>query len=155
MAVNEPFNVAIIGHSFVRRMATYAHSCQSAKLGLDERFFNVTFIARGGLKVHQLYPLSHKIVHASGDVVFLEIGTHDLTTNGAVDVGDNVLAFANYLTVIGEDRKVVISHMYLWGASTSAYYVDGDFNNRVFHYCHFGFAHDGYCELFCCNCLSC
>ena len=115
-------------------MATYAHSCQSANLGLDESFFNVTLIARGGLKVHQLYPLSHEIMHSSRDVVFLEIGTNDLTTNGAVEVGDNVLAFANYLTVMGEIRKVVIYQMYFRDANTSAYYVDGDYNNRVFQY---------------------
>ena len=101
MAVYEPFNVAIVGHSFVRRMATYAHSSQSANLGLDERAFNVSFIARGGLKVHQLYPLSHEIVHASRDVVFLEIGTNDLTTNRAVEVGDNVLAFCQLLNCHG------------------------------------------------------
>ena len=47
MAVFEPFNVAIVGHSFVRRMATYAHSSQSVNLGLDDRVFNVSFIARG------------------------------------------------------------------------------------------------------------
>ena len=97
-------------------------------------FSTFLLLHEGDLKVHQLYPLSHEIVHASQDVVFLEIDTNDLTTNGAVEVGDNVLAFANYLTVMGDVRKVVISQMYFRDANTSAYYVDGDFNNRVFQY---------------------
>ena len=35
---------------------------------------------------------------------------------------------------MGDVRKVVISQMYFRDANTSAYYVDGDFNNRVFQY---------------------
>ena len=50
MAVNVPFNVSIVGHSFVRRMATYVsyeHNYRSANLDLDESQYHVTFIARG------------------------------------------------------------------------------------------------------------
>ena len=55
--------------------------------------------------------------------MFLEIGTNDLTTNVAVEVGDNVLAFANYLTVMGEVRKVVVSQMYFRDANSTNYHA--------------------------------
>ena len=103
-------NVAVAGHSFVRRLATFSLAHRSLNLDLDERY-QVTFISRGGLKVQQLYSLTQDIVSANRDVVFLDIGTNDLANSTSVDVGDKVLAFASYLTVMAEVRSVVISHV--------------------------------------------
>ena len=126
-------NVAVAGHSFVRRLATFSLAHRSLNLDLDERY-QVTFISRGGLKVQQLYSLTQDIVSASRDVVFLDIGTNDLANSTSVDVGDKVLAFASYLTVMAEVRSVVISHMFYRDSALSLYPVDDDFNTRVFLY---------------------
>jgi len=80
-------NIAVVGHSFVRRLATFSLAHRSMNLDLDERY-QVTFISRGGLQLHQLYMLTWDIVNASRDVVFIDIGTNDLATTTCVDVGD-------------------------------------------------------------------
>ena len=61
----EKVQVGIVGHSFVRRLANYALLRRSMNLNLDHERFEVTFVARGGLKVQQLYTLTHDIVNAS------------------------------------------------------------------------------------------
>ena len=127
------FNVAVVGHSFVSRLATFSLVHRSMNLDLDQRY-QVTFISRGGLKVQQLYSLTQDIVSASRDVIYLEIGTNDLANSTSVDVGDEVLAFASYLTVMAEVRSVVISQMFYRDSTISMYPVDDDFNDRVFLY---------------------
>ena len=74
-------NVAVAGHSFVRRLATFSLAHRSMNLDLDE-WFQVTFISREGLN-----SLTQDIVSASRDVVFLAIGTNDLANSTSVDVG--------------------------------------------------------------------
>ena len=90
-------NIAVVGHSFVRR-GTFSLAHRFMNFDLDEQY-QVTFISRGGLQLHQLYMLTWDIVNASRDVVFIDIGTNDLATTTCVDVGDEVLAFTSYLTV--------------------------------------------------------
>ena len=51
----EYLQVGIVGHSFVRILASYALENCSMNLDLDPEHFNVTFVARDGLLVEHLY----------------------------------------------------------------------------------------------------
>ena len=66
----EGVKVAIVGHSFVHRLANYALLQRSMNLDLDPERFEVTFVARGGLKVQQFYALTHDIVNVSRGIIF-------------------------------------------------------------------------------------
>ena len=128
----ERVKVGIVGHSFVRRLANYALLRRSMNLDLDPERFEVTFVARGGLKVQQLYPLTHDIVNASRDIIFIDIGGNDISSADPVEVGDRVLAYENYLTIMADVRKVVISQMYFRDPSKTV--VCQEFNYKVFLY---------------------
>ena len=98
-------------------------------LDLDPELFQVAFVARGGLKVEGLYSLTQDIVRVSEDIIFLDIGTNDIANTDPIELGDRVLAFANFITVMAGVRRVVISQMYFRNASQSAYYICSDFND--------------------------
>ena len=51
-----------------------------------------------------------------------------------VEVGDSVLAFANYLTIMADVRKVVISQMYHRDPRKTVYCVCKEFDDKVFLY---------------------
>ena len=125
----EGVKVGVVGHSFVRRLANYALVHRSMNLDLDPECFQVAFGARGGLKVEVLYSLMQYIVRVSKDINFLDIGTNDVANTDPIDLGDSVLAFANF--IMAGVRRVVISQMYFRNASQSAYYICSDFNDRV------------------------
>ena len=59
--------------------------------------------------MQQLYTLTHDIVNAS---IFIDIGVNDISSTDPVAVGDRVLAYANYLTIMADVRKVVIYQMF-------------------------------------------
>ena len=121
----ERVKIGIVGHSFVCRPANYALLQRSMNLDLKTKRFEVTFVARGRLKVQQLSTLTHNILKASRDVIFLDIGSNDIS------VGDIVQVLTNYLTVMARVCKVVISQMYY---SKSVYYICNEFNDKVFLY---------------------
>ena len=59
-----------------------------------------------------LYSLTQDIVRVSEDIIFLDIGTNDVANMDPIELGDSVLAFANFITVMAGVRQVVISQMY-------------------------------------------
>ena len=126
------FDVKVFGHSFVRRLAHYVVEHRSLDFDLDADKFNVTFVARGGLKVKQLFSLTQDVV--GSDIVFLDIGTNDISVVDPVALGDSVLAYASYLTVMATVQRVIISQMVFRNASQSRYAVREDFNERVVRY---------------------
>ena len=138
--------VGVCGHSFVRQLANYALVHRSMNLDLDPELFQVAFVARGGLKVEGLYSLTQDIVRVSEDIIFLDIGTNDITNTDPIELGDRVLAFANFITVMAGVRRVVISQMYFRNASQSAYYICSDFNDRVRAYNQYMFQATKYFE---------
>ena len=88
---------------------------------------------QGGLIVPRLHELTHDIVRANIALVFLEIAANDiLTKTSVVELGDNVLAFANFFTAMADVRQVVISQMYFRDGDVSAFPVEADFNDRVY-----------------------
>ena len=127
----ECVKVGVVGHSFVRRLANYALVHCSMNLDLDPGHFQVAFVARGGLRVEGLYSLTQDIVRVSEDVIFLDIGTNDVANTDPIVLGDSVLAFTNFITVMASVFRVVISQMYFGNASQSAYCICSDFNYRV------------------------
>ena len=62
--------------------------------------------------MQQLYTLTHDIVNASRYIIFIDIGGNDISSTDPVAVGDRVLAYANYLTIMADVRKVVIYQMF-------------------------------------------
>ncbi|KAK2172752.1 hypothetical protein NP493_933g01007 [Ridgeia piscesae] len=53
------------------------------------------------------------------DIVFLDIGTNDISVVDPVALGDSVLAYASYLTVMATVQRVIISQMVFRNASQS------------------------------------
>ena len=94
----EGVKVGVVGHSFVRRLANYALVHHSMNLDLDPERFQVAFVARGGLKVEGLYSLTQDIVRVSEYIIFLDIGTNDIANTDPIELGDRVLAFANFIS---------------------------------------------------------
>ena len=115
--------IGIVSHSFVHRPAKYALLQRSVNVDLNPERFEVTFVAWGGLKVQQLYTLTHDILNAIRDVIFLDIGCNNISSADPIEVGNSVLAFANYLTVMAEVHKVIISQTYYRDTSKSNYYI--------------------------------
>ena len=58
-----------------KSLAHYVVEHRSLGFDLDVERFNVTFVARGGLKVKQLFLLTQDVV--GSDIMFLDIGTND------------------------------------------------------------------------------
>ena len=126
------FEVKVLGHSFVRRLALYSVENKSLHFNLDDDKFNVTFVARGGLKVSQLYSFATKV--ANSDIVFLEVGTNDISEVDPMVLGDRVLAYATYLGVMAAVQRVVVSQMFFRSAELSRFSLREDFNDRVVDY---------------------
>ena len=117
------FEVKVLGYSFVRRLALYSVEHKSLHFNLNEDRFHVTFIARGGLKVPQLYSFATGVV--GSDVVFLDVGTNDIS-----DVDPN----ATYLGVMAGVQRVVVSQMFFRSAEQPRFFLREDFNDRVVVY---------------------
>ena len=126
------FEVKVLGHSFVRRLALYSVENKSLNFNLDDDQFNVTFVARGGLKVPQLYSFATNVVNS--DIVFLEVGTNDISEVDPMILGDRVLAYATYLGVMATVQRVVVSQMFFRNAEQSRFSLREDFNDRVVDY---------------------
>ena len=84
------------------------------------------------MKVKQLFSLTQDVV--GSDIVFLDMGTNDISVVEPVVLADRVLAYASYLTVMAAVRRVIISQMVFRNASQSRYAVREDFNERVVTY---------------------
>ena len=81
---------------------------------------NVTFFSKGGLTVPRLHEFTHAIVRENIDLVFLEIAANDITSETSVgELGDSVLALANFLTAMTDVRHVIISQMYFRDGAAS------------------------------------
>ena len=59
------FEVKVLGHSFVHHLALYSVEHKSLNFNLDEDKFQVTFVARGGLKVPQMYSFTTEVMLTS------------------------------------------------------------------------------------------
>ena len=68
------------------------------------------------------------------DIVILDIGTNDSSVVDPVALGDSVLTYASYLTVMAAVRRVIISQMVFRNASQSRHAVREDFSERVVEY---------------------
>ena len=132
IALAAMFEVKVLGHSFVRRLALYSVEHKSLHFNLDEDKFHVTFVARGGLKVPQLYSFATDVV--GSDVVFRDVGTNDISDVDPTILGDRVLAYATYLGVMAGVQRVVVSQMFFRSAEQSRFFLREDFNDRVVVY---------------------
>ena len=92
IALAAMLNVKILGHSFVRRLVLYSVEHKSLHFNIDEDKFHVTFVAKGGLKAPQLYSFATDVV--GSDVVFLDVGTNDISDVDPKILGDRMLAYA-------------------------------------------------------------
>ena len=72
-------NLLIVGHSFVRRLANYALSAGEMNMNLNEGDCAVTFMGKGGMSVHQLRSHFDEIVSRGPNVLYVEIGTIDIS----------------------------------------------------------------------------
>ena len=78
---HRPANVMVVGHSFVKRLSNFLNITFGFynNLNMDYNICNVSWIARGGMKVIDMYNNHlHEIADLNIDVVFVDIGCNDL-----------------------------------------------------------------------------
>ncbi|KAK3108363.1 hypothetical protein FSP39_006411 [Pinctada imbricata] len=97
MAVS-PVRVAIIGHSFIRRLREYAEKCNIKNLNLDSHF-SVSMRGKGGLCLkHLSYDASILRFVSSPDICFLQLGENDIQSNSVpLKIATDIIAIANFL----------------------------------------------------------
>ena len=104
-------NLLIVGHSFVRRLANYALSGEEMNMNLNEEDCAVTFMGKGGMSVHQFRSHFDEIVSRGPDVLYVEIGTIDISGRDPLDLADEVFELARSFSARGV-RRVVIAQIF-------------------------------------------
>ena len=104
-------NVLIVGHYFVRRLANYALSAGEMNMNLNEGDCAVTFMGKGGMSVHQLRSHFDEIVSRCPDVLYVEIGTLDISGRDPLELADEVFELARSFSA-RVVRRVVIAQIF-------------------------------------------
>ena len=100
-------NLLIVGHSFVRRLANYALSAREMNMNLNEGDCVITFIGKCGMSVHKLPSHFGEIVSRGPDVLYVEIGTIDISGRDPLDLADEVFELARSFSARGVRRVVI------------------------------------------------
>ena len=109
MADNGVVSILLVGHSFIRRLANYALSTESLNMGLSKGDCKITFVGRGGMTVPRLRGKAVEILTSCRpDVIFLEIGTNDISTADPLRLAADLFELAQWFIARGV-RRVVIS----------------------------------------------
>ena len=136
MADNDVLSILLVGHSFIRRLANYALSTDSLNMGLSKGDCKITFVGRGGMTVPRLRGKAVQfLTSCRPDVIFLEIGTNDLSTADPLRLAADVFELAQWLVSRGV-RRVVISQIFFRVIANGRrdVRVAADFNERVVAY---------------------
>ena len=105
-------NLLLVGHSLVRRLGNYALSAGEMNMNLNEGDCAVSFIGKGGMSVHQLRSHFDEIVSRGPDVLYVEIGTIDISGRDPLDLADEVFELARSFSARGV-RRVVIAQIFV------------------------------------------
>ena len=100
-------NVLIVGHSFVRRLATYALSVGELNMRLNRGDCSVTFISRGGMSLPQLRSRFDDIVSRAPHVLYIEIGCIDISGQDPLSLATEVFELARSFSACGVCRVVI------------------------------------------------
>ena len=79
------------------------YSVEQKSLNFNKDKFQVTFVARGGLKVPLLYSFATDVVN--NDVLFLEVGTNDISNVDPMVLRDHVFTYTTYLGVMAAVQR--------------------------------------------------
>ena len=100
-------------------------------MNLNEGDCAVTFIGKGGMSVHQLRSHCDEIVSRGPDVLYVEIGTIDISGGDPLDLADEVFELAKSFSARGV-RRVVIAQIFIRNLAIGR--VAPNFNERVVAY---------------------
>lgn len=91
--------VGVIGHSYVKRLERFSLQHPVYKsLCLYEDVYKVCFRSQGGLTIRGLANSPKLCTFTSVPILcFLDIGGNDATTRAALDIAQDIVAYANYL----------------------------------------------------------
>lgn len=91
--------VEVIGHSYVKRLKRFSLQHPVYKsLCLYEDVYKVCFRSQGGLTIRGLANSPKLCTFTSVPILcFLDIGGNDATTRAALDIAQDIVAYANYL----------------------------------------------------------
>ena len=81
-------------------------------MNLNEGDCAVSFIGKGGMSVHQLRSHFDEIVSRGPDVLYVEIGTIDVSGRDPLDLTDEVFELARSFSARGV-RRVVIAQIFV------------------------------------------
>lgn len=91
--------VGVIGHSYVKRLERFSLQHPVYKnLCLNKDVYKVCFRSQGGLTIRGLTNSPKLCTFTSVPILgFLDIGGNDATTRAALDIAQDIVAYANYL----------------------------------------------------------
>lgn len=111
-------NVVLFGHSFIRRLGRFADSCDKYyNLRLDNKEFNVSFRAQGGLTFKRLFRNreTSRLVsfESTPDIIFLQIGGNDASSHNrsASQIAADIFSLALYFVEGLQIRSVIIGQL--------------------------------------------
>ena len=134
-AEHDVVNVLIVGHSFVRRVATYALSARELNMRLNRGDCSITFISRGGMSLPQLRSQFDDIVSRGPNVLYMEIGCIDISGRDPLSLATKVFELARSFSARGV-RRVVIGQIFFRNLAIGRRdsRVAPNFNERVVAY---------------------
>lgn len=91
--------VAVIGHSFIRRLRDFTDRNGIRNLNLDSQFYSVSLRGQGGLRLDQLsYDASILRFDSTPEICFLQLGENDVKVNSVpLKIATDLVAIANFL----------------------------------------------------------
>ncbi|XP_062610398.1 uncharacterized protein LOC134272161, partial [Saccostrea cucullata] len=111
MAADQTISVAIVGHSYVRRLKVYAAQQNIPYLRLDTDKFFVSIRGKGGLCLRHLRSDAN-IVHFVNvpDICFLQIGENDIVPESTRDMEQHIslTLFGGLCSVIGTSEVIAM-----------------------------------------------
>lgn len=106
-------SVAIVGHSFVRRMGEFVADQHLYNLRI--RSTNVEFFGVGGARIRPFIPICERwIARRRFDVIFIQLGSNDLCdpASNPEQVATHIISLANYLIFGDTARRVVVGNIH-------------------------------------------
>ena len=118
-SVKNTLNISIIGHSFVRRLAsnlskqrlpgmTLDKSMPSI-LRLDDHIKTIQTVGKSGLKISDLVCLIDEVGQSKPDAIIIDCGSNDLTlaSCNVEQLVENLMSLANYSKIVYEVKLVM------------------------------------------------
>jgi hypothetical protein len=118
--VSNPVRVAIIGHSYVKRLEAFTRcNNATANLGFPVGSVNVRFFGLGGGSLEpgrrqSMYQVVEIVREFQPIIIFLHVGENNINKLSPSRLMSNLFSFCDALASIDSVTTIVISHLFLF-----------------------------------------